>query len=370
VGAYTAYQKPDSISRRIDLDFSAGPIKKASLNGNWNIRQAGIGSFANLIAVPGFWRRTFSETEMYQKASYFLPNPFSALEAPFPSWNSADYAVKFFLPAAYGGTPDKILNLHFDAVSAQAEVYINGILAGTHLGIYDPFNLNIEKYVYPNQDNIILVRVTDSSVFEPGTGTTLVIPQTIYEHDQGGIWQSVALESISPAPLGPDIPVPPPAQITWLSAYSSGLTSLRSYTAVQNQGSAQILNLQLELIDKTTGQTFKTVAKTEIAFAAHENKTITWQVDNLAGAKTWSPENPNLYTLKMTLYSLNDGFKIVHHLKEAPFGFKTFSIANNKFLLNGAAYFLKGVPGKIQVLLMNLKKNTLLWPTQYFPTLL
>ena len=68
------------------------------------------------------------------------------------------YRVMFDAPALSGG-PSTLL--HFGAVDWNTTVYVNGGVAGSHLGGYDPFSIDISQWLKPQGNELIL------AVFDP-----------------------------------------------------------------------------------------------------------------------------------------------------------------------------------------------------------
>ena len=95
------------------------------------------------VTVPHTWNHTDMQTQR---------NDFYAGKA---------YYKKTYLPdAALDG---KRLFLRFEGVSATAEVFVNNQIAGTHLGGYSAFVVEISNLVKYGEENEILVMVDNSS---------------------------------------------------------------------------------------------------------------------------------------------------------------------------------------------------------------
>ncbi|HEX2982524.1 MAG TPA: beta galactosidase jelly roll domain-containing protein, partial [Ignavibacteriales bacterium] len=101
--------------------------------------------------------------------------------------------------------------LHFGAVDFEAEVYVNGKLAGTHKGGYDNFSFDITSLLKKNGSQEIVVAVWDPT--EKGTqshGKQTLNPRVIEYTAVTGIWQTVWIEPVPAAriaslKLTPDI---------------------------------------------------------------------------------------------------------------------------------------------------------------------
>lgn len=103
------------------------------------------------------------------------------------------YRRPFLLPIDWTG---KRVLLHFDAVSCQAAVYVNGKVAGKHEGSWDAFELDITDLLKNGQngENELVVGVRDEhdGLHSCGKGS---VNQGDYTFTSG-IWQTVWLEPV------------------------------------------------------------------------------------------------------------------------------------------------------------------------------
>jgi len=88
--------------------------------------------------------------------------------------------------------------LHFGAVDFHSFIYINGILAGEHIGGYSSFEFDITEYVNLGQNVIFVIAEDDTRSFSQPSGK-----QSMKLNSQGssytrttGIWQTVWLEFV------------------------------------------------------------------------------------------------------------------------------------------------------------------------------
>ena len=90
---------------------------------------------------------------------------------------------------------DGRLLLHFGAVDQEAAVYLNGVLLGSHTGGYNAFTLDATDALGPR--NILVVRVhdvTDAGFHSRGKQKTR--RGGIWYTPQSGIWQTVWMEAV------------------------------------------------------------------------------------------------------------------------------------------------------------------------------
>ncbi|MFV2069903.1 MAG: glycoside hydrolase family 2 protein [Pirellulales bacterium] len=168
--------------------------------------------------------------------------------------------------------------LHFGAVDWEAEVWVNGKRVGTHRGGYDPFEFDITDLLKGGGrgDQQIIVRVWDPTDHGPQPrGKQIGRPQGIWYEPVTGIWQTVWLEVV-------------PAMY---------VRSLKIVPDI-DQGVARVR----AVVDRPSGQAriALTASLGDDTFSAEglPNEPISLRIDK---AKLWSPEEPNLYALKVAL---------------------------------------------------------------------
>ena len=102
------------------------------------------------------------------------------------------YQTTFTRPA--GG---KRVLLHFGAVDWETEVYVNGLLAGSHKGGFDPFSFDITPHLKKKGTQTLVVKVWDPTDQGPQPrGKQVRKPEGIWYTPVTGIWQTVWLEAL------------------------------------------------------------------------------------------------------------------------------------------------------------------------------
>ena len=180
------------------------------------------------------------------------------------------YQRTFTLPKAWKG--QRVL-LHFGAVDWQADIWVNDIKAGSHTGGYTPFSLDITDALKAGE-NTLAVKVWDGTDtgFQP-RGKQVSKPGGIWYTSVTGIWQTVWME-----------PVP--------QQYIAGLRTTPDLTAgcfrVLAEGPAGgIIEARL-LAEGKAVATSRALAGTEVEIPVPD-------------ARLWSPNDPFLYDLEVSL---------------------------------------------------------------------
>jgi len=175
------------------------------------------------------------------------------------------YRRTFEIPKDWNG---KNVLINFEAVDHDATVFINGKKAGNHSGGYDAFSLDITSLIKAGKNEII-VAAYDSNDGRMPSGKNG--PRGDYTFSSG-IWQSVWLEPVAKE-YAKNIRLLPDLENSRLQVIIDGL-------------SANVLAVALDG-KKIVSQASGTVGKG--FYIAIPNP------------KSWSPEEPFLYDLKITL---------------------------------------------------------------------
>lgn len=234
----------------------------------------------------------------------------------------------------------KHITLNFDAVSKIGEVYINGQLAGSHIGMFGDFQVDGSKLFKPGK-NLIAVRVVrdfidniedgekivDVAVSVPVTNNMLKdIAHGFYKDSPAGIWQPVKMV-ISDKVKIEDVNIKPT-----LEGATFDVTIKNYSTKSANY------DLTTEILDKETkSQLYGGTSLRKIALKAGEERKVTFTLSGLK-PRLWSPNHPNLYNFNFKLTAKKQEIDV----KSITSGFRTFETKNGFFYLNGKQYWLRG----------------------------
>ena len=227
---------------------------------------------------------------------------------------------------------DLIHYLHFKGVNQEADVYVNGHFVGNHKGGYAAFNFNIKAFLKFNDYNLIEVKVDNS---HNDNIPPLDADFTFY----GGIYRDVALISL-------------PKQHVSLNDFASEGFYVNYPMVSKEKAIVEVTVLvdnfdvsntthQLQLtISDAEGKVIQTQTKS-LKINSNATETISIKFPEITNPKLWSPENPNLYSLKIVL--TNSKREILDE-KSSHIAFRWVSVDPNKgFFLNGKPYKMIGV---------------------------
>jgi len=213
----------------------------------------------------------------------------------------------------------KRLLLHFGAVDWEATVYLNGKKIGEHCGGYDAFSTDITDALKDGGEQELIVRVFDpTDKGDQPRGKQVLKPGGIMYTAVTGIWQTVWLEPVPEVHIGrlvltPDVD----GKCLRLTAGAAGDGDALTVEAVATDGGKEV--------GKVSGK-----AGAELRLSVPD-------------AKLWSPDDPFLYDLKVTLK--RDG-KVVDSVASY-FGMRKIEIGKDaqgvtRILLNGTFVFEVG----------------------------
>ena len=95
-----------------------------------------------------------------------------------------------------GRCEEERLLLHFGAVDQRCIVYFNGRVAGAHEGGYWPFCLDITQLTVPDENTLTIAAEDDSDTGDEAYGKQTLHRGGIRYTAQSGIWQTVWLETV------------------------------------------------------------------------------------------------------------------------------------------------------------------------------
>lgn len=192
------------------------------------------------------------------------------------------YEREFTVPKKWKG---RNVLLHFGAVDWQSEVYINGALVGEHKGGYDPFTFDITPYLRKSGSQTIRVKVQDATDngFQP-RGKQVNKAGGIWYTPVSGIWQTVWLEPVAKSHVD--------------SYYVVSDIDNASMTVEVDAETAEGEIVKVELLEGGIGYSAEAPSQNVIAEAVVKDGKA---VVNVPDMKTWSPDSPYLYGLKVSI---------------------------------------------------------------------
>ncbi|MGX6605963.1 AbfB domain-containing protein [Micromonosporaceae bacterium Da 78-11] len=238
-----------------------------NLNGEWQLRQSATND------APQF------NTTLPERVN--VPFPVESalsgiMRAASDNRHYLFYRRTFSVPAGWSG---RRVQLNFGAVDWQTTVWVNGTQVGGHTGGYDAFTFDITPQLNGGTNEIVVKVYDPTDSRQNGTlpvlGKQTKQPSGIFYTPSSGIWQTVWLE---PTPV-------------------SSISSVDFYPNITDN----TLRVRVFTRGNVTGHTVLAEAlngSTVVGTATGGFTDFTVPVPN---ARRWSPDDPFLYNLRVTL---------------------------------------------------------------------
>ncbi len=222
------------------------------------------------------------------------------------------YRKKFTLTDDFNG---KRALLHFEAVDWQCSVWVNSKLMGEHTGGYDPFSFDITDALVDGENELV-VRVYDpTDAGHQQRGKQVIETHGFWYTATSGIWQTVWLEPVNYCRI---------ENIKLVPDIDEGVIGIKVNHTCECGGKlfAKVLDGEKVIFDGEIS------AEAKIP---------------VPDAKLWSPENPFLYDLVLTLDCDGEKDEVKSY-----FGMRKYSIINDsqgipRLGLNNKPYFQRGL---------------------------
>lgn len=312
------------------------------LNGEWNFKLAlkpanaptdfykGNVSGWHKIEVPSNWEMKGYDIPIYKSAVY----PFRPVNPPYVprDYNAVgSYQRSFSVPEKWDGMN---ITLHFGGVSSAFKVWLNGKFVGYGEDSCLPSEFNVTPYLQKGENilSVQVIRWSDGSYLEDQDHWRL-----------SGIQREVMLLA------EPKLRIADFFYQTKLDKdYRDAAFKLRPRLENLTGDTVDGYTLKVQLYDSEK----KTVFPAELCKSADDILNESYpRLDNIkfgmfeAQVKDpakWSDEEPNLYTLALTLVDQNGK---IQEVKSCKVGFRSieFSKTDSKLLINGKVTYLYGV---------------------------
>ena len=192
------------------------------------------------------------------------------------------YEREFTVPKKWKG---RNVLLHFGAVDWHAEVYVNGVLLGEHKGGYDPFSFDVTPYLKKSGKQVLKVKVQDATDngYQP-RGKQCVINKSIWYTPVSGIWQTVWLEPVAAA------------HVCKYYVVSDVDKAAMTFEVAAETVEGDLV--KVAVLEGGVGYSAETPSQKVIAEAVVEGGKA---VVNVPDMKTWSPDSPYLYGVRVSI---------------------------------------------------------------------
>lgn len=246
----------------------------------------------------------------------------------------AEYKKVFNAPKAWQG---KTLLIRFEAAMNHAQVFLNDVKIGEHMGGYLPFSLDMSKAIKLGEDNTLVVKLNNQDNPDIGPKPLKRLDFNTY----GGLYRDVNIIVKNALHITDEIAA---------NKVASGGIFITTPVVNEQQSSinikTHIANTSDSLSKFSIRQTLFTTDDVEVtshtesvSLAANTEQQFSHDllVDN---AKLWSPNAPNLYVLKTDI--IEDDTLV--ETQSNRIGIRSFEFnEKHQLLINGEITFLRGI---------------------------
>jgi len=257
------------------------------------------------------------------------------IQEVFPDYHGVAWYWTTFRPALKKD-PASLYALRFREVDYFAEVWLNGVYLGSHEGAEFPFEMNVQKTLKFDADNLLVVRVINP-IEEPIDG--FVLGDTAHGvkfnknymsgamYNYGGITQEVELIKNDPVRIG-DVHAQGDMKNNTIRLSVTIRNEFDTPVAGRLTASVRLRNSDLLLVRR------------EMTFTAPcgaSDQPITIPISQ---PQYWSPEDPKFYLVTVDL-ECEETPAACHDQKTVRCGFRELRVDNGYFRLNGKRIFLR-----------------------------
>lgn len=237
------------------------------------------------------------------------------------------------------------IKLYFEAIAGEAVVYVNGKEVGRNFDLFLPFTCDVTDVVTPGQKAEILVGVRSQKLFEDNStvGRRIVPAGSMWGYQINGIWQDVYLLSEPKVNIS-DIYVKPLVSQNLLQIEVNITNNTAKNIEINLGGKVnEWINLAGTDVNSAPvpasklGETAITLPSKKIKIGANATSKTTIEFQVGKKLKFWTPEQPNLYGLILTLSNK----KMTVDTKYERFGWREWTLEGTTQCLNGKPYALK-----------------------------
>jgi beta-galactosidase len=213
--------------------------------------------------------------------------------------------------------------LSFEGVNTRCAVYINGRMAGGHIGGYIGFDVDITPFLVRGRMNTVLVRADNS--IDPEIIPSQKSDFFIYGGITRGVWLKVL----------------PPGHVRRVHIFTPAVSEERATTQARvflRSAAAKPVEAVLEAsIVDPAGNTIAHAAQPVTVVRGDQEVAI--DLPDVARPRLWSPDSPALHTMEIRLKQSGDTL----HAATERFGYRWYEFKEQgPFLLNGKRLLLRG----------------------------
>lgn len=245
------------------------------------------------------------------------------------------YRKTLTVPAAW---QHRRLYLHFGAANQEAEVYVNGQLAGRHAGGYTAFSLPISRLLTfagaAGARAEVLVKLTNHY-------NTAIAPLSADFTFYGGLYRDVYLVAAEPVHFDLDNYASPGVFVTTPAVSAAAATVAVAGRLTNESGQRQSLTVSTQLL--TADGKLASQQQVRMQLKAGETRDFRLALPQVRRPHLWAPTDPYLYQVRTTVRRAGGPASPALDEVSSPVGMRWFRFdAAQGFFLNGQPLKLIG----------------------------
>lgn len=220
--------------------------------------------------------------------------------------------------------------LRLDGAASVKDVYLNGIHIGTHKGAFSASVFDLTEALVSTRPNELLVRVSNRDAEAAGT-----LSRSNLYYTNGGMFRPASLIKTGAVHFTPDF------GSSGVYLTPSNITAARADLLVRSVVTNPLdHSVPVEIRHRVTDDTGALVAEFSGKRTLQPRETATVELSReIKNPRLWDLLKPALYSVESTILAdARPSDRVVN-----PLGFRTISVSNGRFLLNGREVQFRGV---------------------------
>jgi beta-galactosidase len=221
------------------------------------------------------------------------------------------------VPSGWSG---KRIKLRCDGIYSSAEVSVNTLRVGSHVGGATPFELDLSDVVRPGRHDLLEILVADRS-----TASTLDAMSYYAHANLGGIWRPLELFCVEPAHV---------SRLALETRFDADFrdADLAVDLDIDNEdaGDADGVRIWAGIVDPAGREQPLVDLRRELSLGPWQRQSLRLET-RIRAPRAWTAETPSLYRLRVRLAAKGQRTRTM----EQPFGFRQVQIRDGVYLFNG-----------------------------------
>ena len=318
--AITFYSNPENTQRykSFGLYPSNKSVSKILLNDNWQVKLDGEDNWQNIYIPSAYFDSYLQDKKVLFRTSFYL---------------RGDRSLE-----------DRHYKLVFYGVNYSCNIKVNGNFVENHNSGYNSFEIDLNNNLLKFNDmNHLVVEVSNKLLLNK---TIPMQMQVNGWRNYGGIFRDVFLVVSSQIAVS-DAGLKYVISNNYTNADIEVNAKVKDYNFIKINDNDTLnyttdIQAYLEIKRKNDNQTVYVSDKVPFKIKKYSEQNVRFNL-RLNNIKLWSPDTPELYQYSVYLTRKADGQEIDFNQYDFNSGFRELSIKNNRVMLNGQPFVIRGL---------------------------